>query len=132
MADERKRRKRKEIVFAFDGEVNVEDIVAMRRANDEWPIKFEPPPRGDKACYGLALLLFNLEGDLTPAALAVLGVLIDHANPKTGQCNPSVTRIAKGINRHRRTVFRAIAVAAARRTKLPPDANFWAYCRSNA
>jgi hypothetical protein len=34
MADERKRRKRKEIVFAFDGEVNVEDIVAMRRAND--------------------------------------------------------------------------------------------------
>ena len=32
----------------------------------------------------------------------------------------------------RATHLHKTAVAAARRTKLPPDANFWAYFRSNA
>ena len=108
----RQRRKRKE-ELAFDpatGEVDVEGTVELRHAldDDEWPIKFEPPPGGEKGWAQFALNLLGLDSDITQSEQAVLAVLIEHANAITGQCNPSVTRIAKGVGRHRRTVFRAL------------------------
>jgi hypothetical protein len=89
-----------------DHEMMVDGMLSMR---DTIPIEFEPPPDGEKGWAYLAVLLLNVKQRMTPAAMAVLGTLIDHANPKTGQCNPSVTRISVGAGVSRRTAFRSLA-----------------------
>ena len=45
---------------------------------------------------------------LNPTALVVLFRLLDHQNTKTGQCNPSVKRMAQDIGVGRRTVRYAL------------------------
>ena len=106
----RKGRRRTEgLMFNETGSISAEMIVEAREENGIWPIRFEPPPNGEKGWAHFAVSLLGLDTEMTPAEQAVLAVLIDHANPKTGQCNPSVTRIAKGVKRHRRPVFRALA-----------------------
>ena len=106
----RKGRRRTEgLMFNETGSISAEMIVEAREENGIWPIRFEPPPNGEKGWAHFAVSLLGLDTEMTPAEQAVLAVLIDHANPKTGQCNPSVARIAKGVKRHRRTVFRALA-----------------------
>ena len=105
----RRRRRKEDLILGEGGSVSAEMMVEAREENGIWPIKFEPPPNGEKGWAQFAVSLLGLDTEMTPAEQAVLAVLIEHANPKTGQCNPSVTRIAKGVSRHRRTVFRALA-----------------------
>lgn len=49
----------------------------------------------------------NLSSDLSGAEKRVAGAIIDHFNRKSGQCDPSIERIAKLLNLSQRTVIRA-------------------------
>ncbi len=45
---------------------------------------------------------------LSPAARAVLAQILDHYNSKTGQCTPSLERLARTSGLARRSVVRAV------------------------
>lgn len=49
----------------------------------------------------------NLAEGLTDGARRVGAAIIDHFNRRTGQCDPSIDRLAKLLNMHRTTVMRA-------------------------
>jgi hypothetical protein len=51
----------------------------------------------------------NLATDLSNSEKRVAGAIIDHFNRRTGQCDPSLDRIAGLIGMSRRTVIRAIS-----------------------
>lgn len=51
----------------------------------------------------------NIVAGLSANARRVAGAIIDHFNRKTGQCNPSVERLAKLLRVDRATVLRATA-----------------------
>ena len=55
----------------------------------------------------IALKVINLHPDLSNSARRVAGALIDHFNRKTGQCDPSISRLAKLLGINRATVIRA-------------------------
>lgn len=67
------------------------------------PTRYQPPP-GKLRMYVAAALL-----PLNGAEKAVLVCLIDHANTKTGRCDPSEPTIAHELDVPLRTVERAIA-----------------------
>lgn len=54
-----------------------------------------------------ALKALNLVPGLTSDTRRVAGAIIDHFNKKTGQCDPSIERIAKLLGINRATVLRA-------------------------
>jgi len=55
----------------------------------------------------LAIKAINLHASLSKSARMVAGALIDHFNRKTGQCDPSVGRLATLLGINRATVMRA-------------------------
>ena len=67
--------------------------------------KLPPDVEFWKAFAAVNLLPRSINGTMK----AVLGCLIDHANPKSGRCVPSEGRIAAMIKRPLRTVERAVA-----------------------
>lgn len=58
----------------------------------------------DKAVAYKAILLSGVSG----SAMSVCGALIDHYNRRTGQCDPSISRIAQMLGLSRATVFRSL------------------------
>jgi hypothetical protein len=64
-----------------------------------------PPPKSKWQMFAAA----GLHGSLSAAQKSVLVCLIDHANPKTGRCDPSQARIAAMTGMSPRAVKRAIA-----------------------
>jgi hypothetical protein len=57
----------------------------------------------------LAHKVINLATELSGPEKRVAGVLIDHFNRRTGQCDPSLNALADLIGMSRRTVMRAVA-----------------------
>ena len=60
----------------------------------------------------MALKMLLLCEDLSGSEKRVAGVIIDHYNRKTGQCDPGMGTIARLVGVSRRTVIRAAGVLA--------------------
>lgn len=82
-------------------ELYVDWLIANR---EQQPVDYKPPPAKEKWKMYLAASLLPMSG----ADKAVLSVLIDHANTRTGRCDPSQARIALTTNMPERTVRRSI------------------------
>ena len=95
--------KDEELVFDHTGAVDVE---ALREYRDTPRTQYEPPP-ADVEMWRMfrAIGVLRLNG----SQKAVLTCLLDHANPRTGRCDPSQERIATLLGLHIRTVEKAIA-----------------------
>jgi DNA-binding transcriptional MocR family regulator len=57
----------------------------------------------------IAYKAISLVGGISKSARRTAGGLIDHYNPKTGRCDPSVGRLATMLGIDRATVLRATA-----------------------
>jgi predicted transcriptional regulator len=62
----------------------------------------------------IAFKVIALAEDLSAVERQVGATLLDSFNRKTGQCDPSLDRVASLLNVHRRTVIRATAKLEAR------------------
>ena len=76
----------------------------LRETRPESATAYRPPPAREKWKMFLAAGLLHMSG----ADKSVLVCLIDHANPRTGRCDPSEATIAAETNLPKRTVERSI------------------------
>jgi hypothetical protein len=85
--------------------VATEMFIDYLRQNRCPPVDYRPPPAKQKWKMFLAAGLLPL---LSGTDKAVLVCLIDHANPRTGRCDPSETTISAETETPLRTVERSI------------------------
>jgi hypothetical protein len=74
--------------------------------------QYKPPPAKEKWKMYLAVCIAS---DLNGSAKAVLSLLIDRANNRTGRCDPGEELIMKQLGMAERTVVRSIATLVGKK-----------------